>query len=929
VIAAIDRRWLGKYIPTITGVTWDEEGCGEPGCMLMFCGSTQAIFTKLVVRGVQHTFDMGVLCIAGESNVSMVGADISYNIGSGGLAVWEDAHVHITGGSQVSNNIAANASGGGLCAWDNAKVSITGGSVFTGNIVKGYSGGGISAQVSATILITNSTISNNTSEGMTGGGLCAEDNATVVIDYGSVFTSNTVVAGNGGGVSALGTSCITIRGSVFTRNNASYGEGGAVFVSSNATVVINNHTLLVSNVASFSPGGGGLALARNATARIAGGSKLVNNSAEISSGGGISARGNSSLVVDGASVVESNQATLYGGGLYVVQGAVVDLRDVIFSNNTATYAGKDISASADGNLVLGLVNLNMSSPTLSWTRDRCIIGEVKSQEGFCVPCGSNTYSLNASASACDACPSSANCTGKDAIVPLQGYWHSHKYSTQVHKCPRSDSCEYGGKCAEGYEGHVCGSCMEGYGATLPLRCSTCGSPGRALALYVCGVVVTVLVLSFLVHTTLNDNISGAATLRPSHFLKIWVRHVQYLVILGSLSINWPSSLTAVFAAASWLFSVSSSYGGVVSLDCIITEGPLPQGASKLLVSLLAPICVLFCVLLVRGAVKFVVSMVRGRSNMHARQQQLHAVKVDVVTASLVVLFFFYPSIIKALLSMFACYKLDEAGTSADPYPEYAIANAAYGYWVSNIQQACWEGWHLSWALGLGIPCILLLFFGVPLGCWLLLYMNRSRLQEPGFREYASFLYHDYTQKRYYWETWNTVQIALSLALLVFSFTLGAYLSCLLLNLALACFCALQHVYRPYASRKLHHMNLASLVCLYFTTTLALTLLTTDRALPSYYDDAAGIIGLVANLSFLLWCMYSAGAHSAGTVSRFCKKCIRALTMFFAGTMNKPAPSCASSNPAESEGSDGDDDESQPGNKIKGSPAVKVSSLPVV
>jgi predicted outer membrane repeat protein len=928
VTAAIDPHWLGKYMPRFTGVTWDEESCGDPGCMLIFCGSTQATFTKLVVRGVQHTFDMGVLCIAGESNVSMLGADISYNIGSGGLAVWEDAQVHITGGSRVSNNIALNATGGGLCAWDNAKVSITGGSVFTGNVAKGFSGGGISAQNSATVLITNSTIANNTSEGVTGGGLCAEDDATVVIRDGSMFISNIVVLGNGGGLSALNTARITISSSVFARNNASYGEGGGVFASNNAKVVIQNHTMLESNIASFSPGGGGLALARHATARIAGGSKLINNSAEISSGGGISARGNSTLVVDGGSIVESNHATLYGGGLYVVQGAVVDLRNAIFSNNSATYAGKDISASADGNLVLGLVNLNMSSPTLSWTREMCIIGEVKSQERYCVPCASNTYSLNASASACNACPSHANCTGKDAIVPLQGYWHSHKYSTQVHKCPRADSCDYGGKCGEGYEGHVCGSCRAGYGTTLPLRCSACGSVGHAVALYVSGVVITVLVLSLLVHTTVNDNISGAATLRPSHFLKIWVRHVQYLVILGSLRIDWPSSLTAFFAAASWLFSVTSSYGGAVSLDCIISKGPLPHGTSRLLVALLAPIGVLFCVLVLRVVVRFVLSMVRGRPNRQAPQFQLHTVKVDVVAASLVVLFFFYPSMVKAPLSVFACYTLDEAGSSTDPYSQYAIANAAYGYWVSNIQQACWEGWHLSWALGLGLPCMLLLFFGVPLGCWLLLYKNRSRLQEPGFREYSSFLYHDYTPKRYYWETLNTVQIALSMALLVFSFTLGAYLSCLLLNLALACFCALQHTFRPFASVKLHRMNLASLVCLYFTTTLALTLLTTDRALPSVYGDAAGIIGLVANLSFLLWCMYSAGVHSTGAVSRFCRKCIFALRKCFTGRVQKRTSACTSSNDDESEGSDGDESDSQ-GNKIKGVPPVPVSSLPVV
>jgi hypothetical protein len=52
--------------------------------------------------------------------------------------------------------------------------------------------------------------------------------------------------------------------------------------------------------------------------------------------------------------------------------------------------------------------------------------------------------------------------------------------------------------------------------------------------------------------------------------------------------------------------------------------------------------------------------------------------------------------------------------------------------------------------------MLLLWFAVPLGTWLLLYCGRGRLGSPGFRSCFGFLYHAYRPELYSWEVVSTL-----------------------------------------------------------------------------------------------------------------------------------------------------------------------------
>jgi hypothetical protein len=864
---AVDEGFLGPFKRHFKGVKWDPDDCQEHGCLLTICGETHATFSKAIFMGVNRKFDNGALCFAGRSKVTLVGAKILSNKGSGGIGVWGQSTLNILSGSLVARNVAVDATGGGICAWENSTVVIRD-SIIAENVAVAHSGGGLSAEEGARVVIINSLIEGNLADSNIAGGLLAMDDATVLITNGSVVRNNTVLNGNGGGLAIADYAHVEVSNSTFDANNASAGTGGGAFVDYNASLVLKEGSVFKHNIASFTLGGGALTFFGNSTGVIRG-SSLRSNQAWVSNGGAVFARANSSVLITDNSTIMDNRADLHGGGLYVMQNAVINITGgTRFVNNSCNYTGQDIKAEADWSLALGSTNVNVTSPSVSWTRTTCIIGEVKGPKGVCQTCGLNTYSFNASAAACDPCPNHADCTGGVSIVPHTGYWHSDPFSNQIHVCPVTSSCRYGGVCDTGYTGNACGACSEGYGTTTPLNCDRCPSAYKARVFFLGSWVVTVVLVSALLHTTLSDNIKGGGgVLRPSHFLKVLVRHLQYLVILHSILPQWPASLSALFTAAGWAFSTTSDSGSV-SLDCLFRFRGVPLGVNRVLFLVIAPVVVLCSALFIRVVLKL--GLYGVFRLLPRRRFQGTPLKVDVVVGSFVVIFFFYPSWVRAALSMFACYGLDEAGH--EPYPQYALATARGGYWVSNIQQPCWEGWHLKWTLLLGLPSVLLFCVAVPFATWVFLHMKSGNLQEPSFKQYASFLYHDYKPAAYNWEVVNMLQIALTVSIPVFRFTLGAYFSCVLLNLALALFLALQYMYKPLAMDQLQHTSMGSLACLYFTTSMALTLFTVDREVPLQYSTAMGVLGLVANVGFVGWCLMQAGTHSAGTLKQVWRAC---------------------------------------------------------
>ena len=837
--------------------------------------------------------------------------------------------------SFLSANAAASGYGGGMHASGNATMLISA-SHIEGN--KARHGGGLVAAGNSTVNITASFIQANRASADAprpeevildsghSGGVAIGESARVVISDGSVIEGN-YAGTTGGGVIVAGYSSVLITRDVTIASNSVSFSGAGLYFSDQVSATISDGVHIVGNtvgMGSTCGTGGGFAAWNMSLVLVTGRVVIANNSAPVrGSGGGFAVGGFANVTVADESELSNNLAGSTGGAAFLggdgklgvmggvtfvsnkanTGGAVAAIGDTLFIGNIAGSSGTDVQAEAGCSISMAPSYLRNGTAVV-WFRKQCLLGEFL-ESGYCQPCPPLTYGLDPSFTRCMQCPSNANCAGVADITPLPDFWHSSKQATQIHSCPRKGVCLDGGFCAEGYTGHVCGSCVQGYGLRGAWVCAECGSLGRTLAVFIASAVILFVLASILVHTTLKDNRAGlAARPRPSDFLKILLRHVQNVAIISTVSVTWPDTLSPVFKAVGWVLTVGGRE--LVSFDCLFqadkdAPATIPVAVRGVLLNLFAPLVILAAVLLARLLVaacctaflrycvpsgpsrlrvvrilqqrrqQLLLLQLRQQSQRRQSQQQLSPPFSQVLYVSfLVVLFFFYPSLVHVSLGMFACLRLDAVGLASDPYPQYAAAASKFGYWLSNMKQPCWEGWHKAWAFGLGLPCALLFCFGVPAAVWLLLFCNKKRLQGPGpFRDHFGFLYHHYKGSRYLWEVAAILQIAVAVTISVLSHSLGVYFTALLLQLGYAGYFVMQYALRPYTFKLLNTVALLSSGCLFASTSLLLTLLQVDAAAaaPAGYVMAAGVLTVVLNVAFVLLCLFLAGKHSQGILAR--------------------------------------------------------------
>jgi hypothetical protein len=440
----------------------------------------------------------GGIAMKGSGNITVRGrASISHNnsTSGGGLGVSVGVvNVTIGGSATISHN-AANADpgfGGGVYVFGMSNVTILDSASVTFNTASG-SGGGVSVWGMANVTIAgNASISHNKNGAKAlaqiqvipqGGGLAVGGRSNVSIIDNVVITHNNGT-GNGGGVFIEGDSNVTVRGNVHINDNTAT-AGGAVFlqgdtsgmttlsagVDGNVPYVtggdqrargwtvnasITHNVLLLRNKAG---NGGAIYLGVQSGASFSDNASIMHNLGLVGHGGGMFVGSNSSLSITDNATCRQNQARVHGDDIYAGLGARLKVLGTSATRNTRLY----------------------------WERSECEVGEVKTDSlRICTPCVQNVYSLNPHKVACDPCPPHANCTGRDVLLPLEGWYHSHQYSTQMHMCPKPATCNPNGSCSYGYSGPLCGSCNVslGYGMVGAFTCGPCKSVGATVAVYV-------------------------------------------------------------------------------------------------------------------------------------------------------------------------------------------------------------------------------------------------------------------------------------------------------------------------------------------------------------------------------------------------------------------------------------------------------------
>ena len=858
--------------------------------------------------------------VAGNAKVQLRDTVIEKN-SAPGVSAGEHAYVRITHSNITSND--AIYYGGGLTLMGDAVVVVEGRSIIANNTgIAG--GGGVYVGDNATFSLTDfSSIATNSDEPGYGGGIYSEDNANIIISTGASVTGNSAVAG--GGMYLVGNVSITISTGAVVTNNIAESHGGGVLCDSDTI----HHPRITVKDASVSAnqagsGGGGFYIGSESSLVLTEGSVVSSNWANGSAGGGgILVIDQAQCNITGSSRVTGNIALKGpGGGLRALNSTRVAIGEgVFFSDNRAEQRGADLQASSLVNLTIdSTANINAWNTTVDWQRkNHCLPGEIQGTEGFCTLCVAPYFSFNPHNTSCDGCPEHATC-GMNRVQPVQGYWASSNQSVQMHKCPQPKACLGESRCQEGYSGRLCGTCAPGYAFTGPFSCGICMSNAKILAGLFIAALVMLGLITYTVQSTWNNTRARAtvsdASCDPGNrgkakngvavaadLLKVLVIYVQYLVIIGSLRVEWPGVLSYIYIGAAWLFAVASSQ--VFSLDCLLVQhstSSIPIPIQRLLVYLVMPLLMLFAAIVAQG-VLYGLKRVAGMCCVGKKALGWHwgvtsqpasdgpqssrffLVASKLTVLLLVVFYYFYPSLVRVGFVMFSCYTLDIPAQG--PYSQYATANATKGYWVYDMEQACWQGWHYNWALALGLPCLVLFCILVPPTMCLWLWSARKKLQNADFQRRFGFLYHSYTPKACYWEGVVCAQTMLLVCISIFSPPLGVYNSIVLLNATLIAIVILQLTVRPFAFRVVHVARLISTCCLLANVNLGLSSFTIDRSLSPMYLSITSTVILVANLCFVAWAVIMIVSYGRHLINRLVARAVAVVQRAFTRRQRVP------------------------------------------
>jgi hypothetical protein len=335
-----------------------------------------------------------------------------------------------------------------------------------------------------------------------------------------------------------------------------------------------------------------------------------------------------------------------------------------------------------------------------------------------------------------------------------------------------------------------------------------------ITLYVVSALIMLACIKLLLHFTLADNSAAqqSEVEPPAEMIRCLVLYGQRLLIVASLSVDWPASIAYPLRALAFVWSSSSPE--TLSADCILpASSSVPLAVQLVMFYLAMPLAML--VLLLLFEVLLATKCLMLSRTLSAAKTLLPRLG----SSAMVVLFFFLPSLQRTVFGLFACIPLDQAATW--PY----MATAVGSFWVYDTSNICFAtGWHRYLSLGLGIPFVALLCVVLPGLIVFITVSNSSKLDDAGFRRSWGFLTHSYRPRFCWWEAVVVWETAALVAISVFGVNLGPYYQCILMIAALMLVSHLQLGFKPYAHVQAGRAMLQGTHCLLLTTLAGLSFL---------------------------------------------------------------------------------------------------------
>ncbi|KAG2424642.1 hypothetical protein HXX76_014367 [Chlamydomonas incerta] len=324
-------------------------------------------------------------------------------------------------------------------------------------------------------------------------------------------------------------------------------------------------------------------------------------------------------------------------------------------------------------------------------------------------------------------------------------------------------------------------------------------------------------------------------------IKILMSYLQVSSMVRSIAAPWPAFVMGLLSAAK---SASNSITSVVSIDCSLKPGPVPVSVQKVLIQIATPFVILGLALVV-WCLLFMRLRLRKKGTSETWASYL---RPRIIITTIAVIFYVYPDITNALLSMFSCPPLDPlSGT----YTQFMEARGKY--WASDYDLRCYAQPHLWLVAAVGIPGVVMFAVGAPIFSWLWLSRHRDLLYTSrDFGVSYGFMYEDYNRVSYFWDSVIMFRKLAVVTVIVFLQPQSANLQVLSALGVIITAMLLQLTIKPYKNEK---MNKLERLSLYATMAMLYCALFFLSDLPRVAKEVIGSLLLVFNclvVAFFVW-----------------------------------------------------------------------------
>ncbi|KDO26349.1 hypothetical protein SPRG_08423 [Saprolegnia parasitica CBS 223.65] len=363
-------------------------------------------------------------------------------------------------------------------------------------------------------------------------------------------------------------------------------------------------------------------------------------------------------------------------------------------------------------------------------------------------------------------------------------------------------------CKRGFTGHLCFQCAHGYTRSGKTECVECPSDYTLTVLVLIGGIVACIVYAVvLIQMTINKSRTKADLF--SIITKIFTSYMQLVSLAGSFDLQWPAVVSSMFNTQS---AMSNPADKLISINCLMNHYKTPSSASssaglssyheQLILYLCLPLlCVVIPIVywklkfrftrqriqrkawppllqatLGRGTgadvlvldaeiedilravgedptdivllgTRSIGKLVDGPQPLSTvKAAYLDAVRSEIhdksVLSIIVLMFLIHPGVTKQIFQLFSCSELG--------MDEHGVAMA---FLDADLDIPCYDASHFKWMLGVGLPSVLCITFGIPGFAYGVLRARRATLDDPRTQLQFGFLYDGYKLAHYYWEIW--------------------------------------------------------------------------------------------------------------------------------------------------------------------------------